>query len=65
MFKSLIVLAILLVLFPALEAGNCLRMNFLPMPNTINCGKDNLALDDPCKIFYHVKAEEKYSEHIG
>jgi hypothetical protein len=58
MIKSLIALAILLALCPTLQAGACIRMNFLPMPNEINCGKDSLALNDPCKIFYHVKAEE-------
>lgn len=56
MIKSLVAVAILLALCPTLQAGGCIRMNFLPMPNEISCGKDNLTLNDPCKIFYHVKA---------
>ena len=51
---------VLLLLVIALAYGNnCERMNFLPMPDELTCGEENITISDPCKILYHVKIDEK------
>lgn len=64
MIKQILVL---LVLFLATcnDPSDCSRMNFLPMPNSIKCGNDNIPISDPCKIFFHAKVQESGNEHIA
>jgi hypothetical protein len=40
-------------------------MNFLPMPNNLTCGNQNVTIKDPCKIFFHVKIAETNNEHVS
>lgn len=40
-------------------------MEFLPMPEEISCGEANFTLANPCKLFFHIKTEEKGNEHIS
>ena len=47
------------------DPDDCTRMNVLPMANTITCGKENITISDPCKIFFHAKVQEGGNEHIG
>jgi hypothetical protein len=66
MIRPLLILALLVTLNANNEPpSDCIRMNFLPMPNEITCGKESAIFNDPCKIFYHVQIEEKSNEHVG
>jgi hypothetical protein len=47
------------------EEPKCNRMNFLPMPVDLVCGEENVTVSDPCKIFYHVKIDEKNNDHVA
>lgn len=64
MIKSLVYLIFLFSIVNANEA-DCVRMNYLPMPNELSCGKEVFNIEDPCKIFFHVKIEEKSHEHVA
>lgn len=59
---SIVVLALLVVL--AYSDEDCKKMNFLPMPREITCGKNNVTLNNPCKILYHVKLKQENNEHV-
>jgi len=62
--KVIIFLALLLTLVLS-EDFSCKRLNFLPMPTSLECGKDNLPLDDPCKLIFHIKTEDNKNEHLS
>jgi hypothetical protein len=40
-------------------------MNYLPMPVDLKCGTETLPLNDPCRIFFNVKVEEKGNGHVA
>ena len=47
------------------QPAECKRMNFMPFPESIRCGKENVTLADPCRLLFHVKAEEEPNAHLG
>lgn len=60
-------LCFLLLSFMAISqevVPDCTRMNYLPMPADLTCGKENETLSDPCKLFFHVKIESKNNDHV-
>lgn len=62
---KLILVLLVLSLATCDEPSNCTRMNFLPMPNGIKCGNENVTISDPCKIFFHAKVQESGNEHVS
>ena len=48
------------------EPQNCTELSFLPMPQNVTCelkNKNNYVIEDPCRIFYHIKADKQSNDY--
>lgn len=63
--KTIVLILVLLQIASCEEQVSCRRLNYLPMPKHIKCGKENVTLDDPCKLLFHVKVDETGNDHIS
>jgi hypothetical protein len=59
MIAKKVVLLLFVMCLGVCDPVECNRMNFLPMPVELTCGKENITISDPCKLFFHVKIDEK------